>query len=39
MPNLIWYLPAIIGLLLMLLVAVDRAVIALTSGPKDQAAP
>jgi TRAP-type C4-dicarboxylate transport system permease small subunit len=39
MPNLIWYLPAIIGMLLMLLVAVDRAVIALTSGPKDQAAP
>ena len=39
MPNLIWYMPAIIGMLLMLLVAIDRAVTALTSGPKDEPAP
>ena len=39
MPNLIWYMPAIIGMLLMLLVAIDRAVTALTSAPKDEPAP
>jgi TRAP-type transport system small permease protein len=39
MPNLIWYLPAIIGMLLMLLVAIDRAVVALTSTPKDEPTP
>jgi TRAP-type C4-dicarboxylate transport system permease small subunit len=39
MPNLIWYLPAIVGMLLMLLVAVDRTITALASGGKDEAAP
>jgi TRAP-type C4-dicarboxylate transport system permease small subunit len=39
MPNLIFYLPAIIGMTLMLLVAIDRAVAALTAGAKDDAAP
>jgi TRAP-type C4-dicarboxylate transport system permease small subunit len=39
MPNLIFYLPAIIGMTLMLLVAIDRAVAALASGAKDDAAP
>ena len=39
MPNLVFYLPAIIGMTLMLLVAIDRAVAALTAGPKDDAAP
>ena len=39
MPNLIFYLPAIIGMTLMLLVAIDRAVVALTSRAKDDAAP
>jgi TRAP-type transport system small permease protein len=43
MPNLLFYMPAIVGMLLMLLVAVDRAVAALTGaqppGPKDGAAP
>ena len=39
MPNLIFYLPAIVGMTLMLLVAIDRAVAALTSGAKDDAAP
>jgi len=39
MPNLIWYMPAIIGMLLMLLVAIDRAVAALTSAPKDEPTP
>ena len=38
MPNLVWYLPAIAGMLLMLLVATARAVMALTSS-KDEAAP
>jgi TRAP-type C4-dicarboxylate transport system permease small subunit len=38
MPNLIWYLPAIVGMLLMLLVAIDRAATALASGGKDEAA-
>ena len=37
MPNLIWYMPAAIGMTLMLLVAVDRAIAALTA--KDEAAP
>ena len=37
MPNLIFYMPAIIGMLLLLLVAIDRAVAALTSAPKDEA--
>jgi TRAP-type C4-dicarboxylate transport system permease small subunit len=37
MPNLIFYLPAIVGMSLMLLVAIDRAVAALTSGAKDDA--
>ena len=37
MPNLIWYMPATIGMTLMLLVAVDRAIAALTA--KDEAAP
>jgi TRAP-type C4-dicarboxylate transport system permease small subunit len=36
MPNLVWYLPAIIGMLLTLLVAIQRAVAALTA--KDEAA-
>ena len=31
MPNLIWYMPAIVGMLLMLLVAVDRAAAAFAS--------
>ena len=39
MPNLVFYLPAIIGMTLMLLVAIDRAVAALTAGAKDDAAP
>lgn len=39
MPNLIWYMPAIIGMLLMLLVAIDRAVVALTSAPEDEPTP
>ena len=39
MPNLIFYLPAIVGMTLMLLVAIDRAVAALTAGAKDDAAP
>ena len=38
MPNLIWYLPAIVGMLLMLLVAIDRAAAAIASGGKDEAA-
>jgi len=38
-PNLIWYLPAIVGMLLMLFVAVDRAVMAVVARPKDEAAP
>ena len=38
MPNLIWYLPAIVGMLLMLLVAIDRAATAIASGGKDEAA-
>ena len=38
MPNLIFYMPAIIGMTLMLLVAIDRAVAALTAA-KDEAAP
>jgi TRAP-type C4-dicarboxylate transport system permease small subunit len=37
MPNLIFYMPAAIGMLLLLLVAIDRAVAALTSAPKDEA--
>ena len=37
MPNLIWYMPAVIGMTLMLLVAIDRAIAALTA--KDEAAP
>jgi TRAP-type C4-dicarboxylate transport system permease small subunit len=37
-PNLIWYMPAIVGMSLMLLVAIDRAVSALVSGPKDDPA-
>lgn len=36
MPNLIWYLPAIAGTLLMLLVAIDRAIAA---RGRDEAAP
>jgi TRAP-type C4-dicarboxylate transport system permease small subunit len=39
MPNLVFYLPAIVGMTLMLLVAIDRAVVALASGGKDDAAP
>jgi len=39
MPNLIWYLPAIVGMVLMLLVAVDRAITAIAARPKDEAAP
>src|SRR5688572_586541 len=39
MPNLIFYLPAIVGMTLMLLVAIDRTIAALTSAPKDGAAP
>ena len=39
MPNLIFYLPAIVGMTLMLLVAIDSAVAALTAGAKDDAAP
>ena len=39
MPNLIFYLPAIVGMSLMLLVAIDRAVTALFPGAKDDAAP
>jgi TRAP-type C4-dicarboxylate transport system permease small subunit len=38
MPNLIWYLPAIAGMLLMLLVAIDRAIAALASRRSDEAA-
>jgi TRAP-type C4-dicarboxylate transport system permease small subunit len=38
MPNLIWYLPAIVGALLMLLVAIDRAIAALASRGRDEAA-
>ena len=39
MPNLVFYLPAIVGMSLMLLVAIDRAVAALTSPakPEDEA--
>ena len=39
MPNLVFYLPAIVGMTLMLLVAIDRTVAALTFGAKDDAAP
>ena len=39
MPNLIFYMPAIVGMTLMLLVAIDRAVAALTRRAKDDAAP
>ena len=39
MPNLFFYLPAIVGMTLMLLVAIDRAVAALDLRPKDEAAP
>ena len=39
MPNLVFYLPAIVGMLLMLLVAIDRAVVALTRRANDGAAP
>ena len=39
MPNLVFYMPAIVGMTLMLLVAIDRAIAALTSAPKDEAAP
>jgi len=38
MPNLIWYLPAIVGTLVMLLVTVDRAAAALASRGRDGAA-
>lgn len=38
MPNLIWYTPAIAGMLLMLLVAIERAFTALTAR-KDASAP
>ncbi len=39
MPNLIWYLPAVAGMLLMLLVAIDRAAAAFASRGSDEAAP
>jgi TRAP-type transport system small permease protein len=38
MPNLVFYLPAIVGMLLMLVVAIDRAVMAM-SGAKGDTAP
>jgi TRAP-type transport system small permease protein len=37
-PNLIWYLPAIAGMLLMLMVAIDRAIAAFASQGSDEAA-
>jgi TRAP-type C4-dicarboxylate transport system permease small subunit len=37
MPNLVFYLPAAIGMTLLLLVAIDRAVAALSRGATDQA--
>lgn len=39
MPNLVFYLPAIVGMTLLLLVAIDRAVAALTHRARDDAAP
>jgi TRAP-type C4-dicarboxylate transport system permease small subunit len=35
MPNLIWYLPAMIGMTLLLLVAIRRAAAAFAGGPAD----
>lgn len=37
MPNLVFYLPAAIGMALLLLVAIDRAVAAFGAGSKDEA--
>lgn len=37
MPNLIFYMPAAIGMTLLFFVAIDRAVAALAPGPKDEA--
>jgi TRAP-type transport system small permease protein len=37
MPNLIFYMPAAIGMTLLFFVAIDRAVAALASGAKDEA--
>jgi TRAP-type transport system small permease protein len=37
MPNLIFYMPAAIGMTLLFFVAIDRAVAALTLGAKDEA--
>jgi TRAP-type C4-dicarboxylate transport system permease small subunit len=37
MPNLIFYMPAAIGMTLLFFVAIDRAVAALGSGAKDEA--
>ena len=37
MPNLVFYMPAILGMTLMLLVAIDRAIAGVASGAKDDA--